>query len=304
MTGAVGSSLPMQAWLAVAGLPVGWGVARAARWFDRRLDVILDHGLVAGIGNWRAIIAPLRVPRRPHVAPPDGEVAMDAIVSEHTGGLSIRDGGSRSGYPTLEIFAAVLLSGVGLTAGSSARAVAGGLFCAALLLCAWVDWRSRILPDVVVIPLLAAGAVLAIGWHLFVGLGPALAGMVLGWAMASVTRWLGRGRGGFLGAGDVKLLSAVGGWLGPLAVAVIFLAASASMGAIMVLHRKSHRVRLWCFGPALAGGAIVYLLLVLTVFGDMPVSEACFLSDCSVFEDCCEIVERSLLRLASIYLLM
>jgi prepilin peptidase CpaA len=89
------------------------------------------------------------------------------------------------------------------------------------------DVRSRRIPNWLTFGAAAA----AIVWHL-VGEGPQQAGLsVLGWAVA-VACFLPVFAVGGLGAGDVKLVGAIGAWLGPAAAFYVVLY-SAMAGAVM-----------------------------------------------------------------------
>ncbi|PKU26481.1 prepilin peptidase [Telmatospirillum siberiense] len=254
MTGIVTLPFTVNIWTALVWLPAGWMVAGAARWLDRNLDIVLDHGLLA------AALGTLPQMRQ------GGEINESSPLLRASGNNEADDC-SRTGYPVLEFFTVLLLGMAVATAGSSLQAAAGMLFCAAVLFCGWIDWRNRILPDVIVVPLLMLGLILAAGWHPFVGAGQALTGAGLGWGMAFLTGWLGRGRGGCLGAGDAKLLAAIGSWLGPLGATVVFLSASLSMGAVMALRLGRRPKMRWCFGPALAATSALYLLFISTMSG-------------------------------------
>lgn len=212
--------------VALIWLGAGWSLAWAVRWLDPRVETLLEDGLAA------ALTADVpQVPPIPY-------------------------------YPLLEIGAALLLGTVALAAGTPLRAGVGMAFCAALLLCAWIDWRNGIIPDVVVLPLLVGGICLSGGWRPFVDGVDSTAGAFLGGGMAMLTRRLGRAYGGCLGMGDVKLLAAVGAWLGPCAVAVVFPVAALGIGIFMMLFRWRSIAGAWRFGPVVAGVAIAYLLAI------------------------------------------
>lgn len=104
-----------------------------------------------------------------------------------------------------------------------------------LTLACLTDWRTRRIPNVLTLSA-AAGAVL---FHLITGglpaVGWSLAGLILGAALFFPMFAL---RG--MGAGDVKLLAAVGAWLGPGQVAIVALSTSLIGGAIAIVVALAH----------------------------------------------------------------
>ena len=134
-----------------------------------------------------------------------------------------------------------------------------------LLLLAVIDWRVQLLPDVLTLPLLAAGLVVAHvvspeTWpdHLI----GAVAGFVALAAIALLYRRL-RGREG-LGLGDAKLLAALGAWVAWQGLPTVLLWGS-MLGLVFALVRSmTGRGVQWSdripFGVFLAaGGWLVWL---------------------------------------------
>lgn len=125
-----------------------------------------------------------------------------------------------------------------------------------LLVLAVIDYRHLILPDILTLPLIPAGLVIAaiirpetIAAH--------VAGAALGFFSFAAITWLHRycrGREG-LGLGDAKLLAGMGAWLGAAALPGMVLIAA--LIALMVeLFRRSYtnkfNLRPIAFGPYLA----------------------------------------------------
>jgi len=96
------------------------------------------------------------------------------------------------------------------------------------------DLQSRRIPNALTVPALIVGCLAQAangGWS---GLGLALLGIAVGAALTIVPFFVGA-----LGAGDVKLMAALGAFFGPLAILVVSLAASlvAGVAAVVVAAR-------------------------------------------------------------------
>lgn len=128
-----------------------------------------------------------------------------------------------------------------------------------------VDLRDYRLPDVLTLPLAAAG-VLASWWLGFASPWWAIASAVIGFALLSGVAMLYsrvRGRDG-LGLGDAKLFAASGAWLGLEGLpAVLLVACGAAIVALLVMAWRSQALSATTripFGPFLAFGTwIVWL---------------------------------------------
>ena len=110
---------------------------------------------------------------------------------------------------------------------------------------AWVDARTRRIPNALTFALAAAGLAYAFTGGSIVGPGGAALGLVAGFGLLVVPYAIGA-----MGGGDVKLLAAVGAWLGPagalgvvvvaaLAGAAIAVAQCAATGRLGQLFRNS-----------------------------------------------------------------
>lgn len=159
-------------------------------------------------------------------------------------------------YPAVEL-AAVVVTLIALAVDTTPRA---GLDCVLgwwLLTLGWIDLRRWVLPDVLTLPLLAAGLLEAILFEpaalLDRTLGAA-AGYLSLRAVALAYR-LARGREG-LGGGDAKLLAAAGAWIGAMALPQAVLgAALTALAAAGVLHLcgvRMHARSAMTFGPFIA----------------------------------------------------
>lgn len=132
-----------------------------------------------------------------------------------------------------------------------------------LLALGWIDWRHRILPDALTLPLVVLGLAVA-GvveperlWDPLLGVVFGYAGL---WAVAWLYRLLRHREG--LGLGDAKLLAASGAWAGltglPSVLAGAALAGLAAAGAMMLAGRRLDRYSALPFGPFLA--AVTWLV--------------------------------------------
>lgn len=166
-------------------------------------------------------------------------------------------------HPVMEILAlavaalAMLAAFAGGATGPFAAAATwrGCLFGWWLLVLAAIDLKTFRLPDILTLPLTAAGLILAAtdGWTTFLAHGTAaVLGYTLFTGLALAYRRL-RGHDG-LGLGDAKLLAAGGAWLGPAALPmVVFAAALLTLGFILVITRgRIGRDMAIPFGPGLA----------------------------------------------------
>jgi prepilin signal peptidase PulO-like enzyme (type II secretory pathway) len=156
----------------------------------------------------------------------------------------------------------------------------GSIIIQSLLLATWfvglvvlalVDSRTKLLPDVLTMPLLWLGIVI----QLFpetrtVGLELSIIGAVAGylplWLLAQAYRFI-RGRDG-LGMGDLKLLAAMGAWSGPFVLPQVLLLAALLAIVVFVLERVFRRTSAGFhderpFGPAIVAAYFIVLPFTL-----------------------------------------
>lgn len=131
--------------------------------------------------------------------------------------------------------------------------LSGLVLIAALIQLARIDWATHRLPNIITLPLIAAGLLWAFGTA--EDFYPHLLGAALGygvfWAVEVLYRLI-RKRDG-LGRGDAKLLAAGGAWCGAWALPAIVLIASVS-ALIYILPKGEQRNTRIPFGPFLAIG--------------------------------------------------
>lgn len=145
--------------------------------------------------------------------------------------------------------------------GEPRESLVAGLFAAVLVLLAVVDWEQRRLPNVVVLPSLAAAVILS-GAPLTAALAAALAFVAFLGLFAFGRRLYGPGA---LGMGDVKLAALVAAVVGlPAAGWALLLGVLLAGGAAAawLLSGRAERGTLLPYGAFLALGGIVVLVSV------------------------------------------
>jgi leader peptidase (prepilin peptidase)/N-methyltransferase len=134
-----------------------------------------------------------------------------------------------------------------------------------LLVCSVIDWEHMIVPDVISLPMIALTPVI-VWMHPELTWDSALIGVIAGggslylvaWGYWFVRREVG------MGMGDVKLLAAIGGWLGWQAIVPTLMIGSivGALGGIVVMgvtRRWDTRLAI-PFGPFLSLGAWIHLM--------------------------------------------
>lgn len=128
-----------------------------------------------------------------------------------------------------------------------------------LTLLAEIDLKMFLLPDILTVPLLICGFVFASSFHPYVtpfeSSAAALAGYVI--PVVASLLMLRRSKEAF-GGGDIKLLSAVGAWLGVEGMLYALLLSCLFFGVYSLARRQ----RAGAFGPALAAAAVVVLFFI------------------------------------------
>ncbi len=142
------------------------------------------------------------------------------------------------------------------------------VWAVALVVLAFVDARTKLLPDVLTLPLLWLGMVIQLfpetrTFGLELSVIGAVAGYLPLWLLAQAYRLI-RGRDG-LGMGDLKLLAAMGAWSGPLVLPQVLLLAALLAIAVFVIERLMHRSTGGFheerpFGPAIVTAYFIVLL--------------------------------------------
>lgn len=166
-------------------------------------------------------------------------------------------------YPLIELAGSLFAAGSLAVFGPTVAALAAFGLCAALLAMSAIDIQTGYLPDSMTLPLLWAGLAINLGGT-FASLRAAVIGAMAGylflWSIYSLFRWL-RGVEG-IGFGDLKLLAALGAWLGWAALpqVVLFAAVTGAVVGLIAMWRGRMRFEEPIpFGPFLAAGGAATL---------------------------------------------
>ena len=134
-------------------------------------------------------------------------------------------------YPIVEAVTAIALLTVFNQFGLSLETGLKFFFYAALICIVFIDWHHRLIPDVVSLPLIAAGllaSVFSTSEYSVVSSSDAIIGLVLGFgifALLNLCYKLITHRSG-IGGGDFRLAGALGAWLGWLMLPWVLLVAA------------------------------------------------------------------------------
>jgi leader peptidase (prepilin peptidase)/N-methyltransferase len=168
-------------------------------------------------------------------------------------------------YALVELFTGLLFAALAWHTGPQPAVLLSCAVAATLVALSLIDWDTTLLPDSITLPLLWAGLVAAaLDWSVPwpAALGGAVAGYLSLWSVYWLFK-LATGKEG-MGHGDFKLLAGLGAWLGWSAILPIVLMASvtgALVGLGMKLTGSLREGRYVPFGPFLAGGALVVMLV-------------------------------------------
>ncbi len=165
---------------------------------------------------------------------------------------------------------AMLVVVMGSTPGISLEGkgllVFGGIFYFAMLQALTnVDYKTQYLPDILVYPVLWLGLLVSVLANNFITPTLAIEGAVMGymslWMLSTVFSVLLKKP--TMGGGDLKLLAAIGAWVGPFGVLLTLgLSSFIALGyALMLVIRKKPANR-FAYGPSLAtAGVLIFITL-------------------------------------------
>jgi leader peptidase (prepilin peptidase)/N-methyltransferase len=167
-------------------------------------------------------------------------------------------------YPAVELLTAIVSGYIAWHFGYGIAALAALAFTWTMIVLAFIDMDTQLLPNDITMPLLWAGLLVNLA-STFTDIHSAVLGAVAGyvalwsiyWAFKLVTQREG------MGYGDFKLLAAIGAWLGwqmlPLVILVSSIAGTI-VGIFLIVITKRGRHEPIPFGPYLAGGGFLALL--------------------------------------------
>ena len=163
-------------------------------------------------------------------------------------------------YPAIELLTSVMFAVVAIVYGWSWLTLTGLVLTAFLIALTFIDADTQYLPDQLTLPLVWLGLLANYAGGL-VGLQQAVLGAVCGYMslwLLNFAHKLWRGFDG-MGAGDFKLLAALGAWLGAAVLPVIVFVA-ALVGVVAAVVLKAAKSQPIAFGPCLAiAGWLVWI---------------------------------------------
>lgn len=186
--------------------------------------------------------------------------------------LALRGRCRHCGAPIPPDLIALELATVVITACTVALIPAGHVveaitFTWALIGLSYFDIKHGRLPDLLTLPLLALGLVIAI--LLEQSFGDRILGAALGFGAPVLTQWSYRALRGkeAFGSGDVNLLGVIGAWTGWQGLSAAVLIASALVLVVVLLGRKFALQRAPVFGPYIATAAWIVFVYQAAMAG-------------------------------------
>jgi leader peptidase (prepilin peptidase)/N-methyltransferase len=167
-------------------------------------------------------------------------------------------------YPAIEMLAGALSALVIWKFGSGWAGMAAMAFVLLLIAMTFIDLDTMYLPDDLTYSLLWLGLLTNLNGH-FATLQDAVIGAVAGymvlWSVSNLYKLVRKREG--MGGGDLKLLAALGAWMGWQMLPAIILLSSvvgALVGIAMIVFKNHGREQPIPFGPYLTGAGLLALL--------------------------------------------
>jgi len=166
-------------------------------------------------------------------------------------------------YPLVECLTALVSAYAAIHFGASLALVGALLFLWAMVVLAFIDLDTQLLPDQITLPVLWLGLAFNLG-ATYVPLSSAVVGAMAGYLILWSVFWvfkLATGKEG-MGYGDFKLLAAIGAWLGWQMLPMVVLLSSlvgAAVGISLIVFARHERSAPIPFGPYLAAAGVLAL---------------------------------------------
>ena len=175
-------------------------------------------------------------------------------------------------YFLVELLTAMLFLAVWNRYGIDSRTPIFWLYISGLILGTFVDFSHMIIPDRVSLGGMVAGLALSVAFpHLhgkeiwYEGLKTSVVGLVFGSGLLLLVGYLGKlaFKKDAMGLGDVKLLGAIGafiGWRGVLFTIMVSSVLGSAVGVYFILSQKKEWQSRIPYGPYIAAAAVIWIL--------------------------------------------
>ncbi|MGH8685521.1 MAG: prepilin peptidase, partial [Nitrosospira sp.] len=166
-------------------------------------------------------------------------------------------------YPAIEVLTCLASGFTAWHFGYGFAAFAALVFVWALIVLAFIDMATQLLPNDITLPMLWGGLLVNLSDG-FTDIHSAIIGAVAGYLMLWSVYWcfkLVTGKEG-MGYGDFKLLAVIGAWLGWQMLPLVILFSSIAgtiVGVGLIIIAKHGRNTPIPFGPYLIGGGLIAL---------------------------------------------
>jgi leader peptidase (prepilin peptidase)/N-methyltransferase len=163
-------------------------------------------------------------------------------------------------YPSVELATGILYILLWYKFGLSALLVIYAILISTLIVVALIDLDHKIIPNTITLPGITIGFGVSL-WALPVTPLSSLVGLVAGGSFFYIVALISKGG---MGGGDIKLIAMIGaflGWKGAFFTILVGALAGSVVGLSLMSIGKKGRKDKVPFGPFLALGAILYILL-------------------------------------------